>query len=98
MVGYMSMNNMNTIMQRDEQGQISPGLCCRIYCFHVILLLILCNRKFAGHNQYLLGGERSVPARYTPPFSEKRKTVQIEFFFDLYRHYPNILYSCGGLY
>lgn len=29
MVGYMSMYNMNTIMQRDEQGQISPGLYCR---------------------------------------------------------------------
>lgn len=29
MVGYMSMNNMNTIIQRDELVQISPGLCCR---------------------------------------------------------------------
>lgn len=29
MVGYMSMNNMNTIMQRVELVQVSPGLCCR---------------------------------------------------------------------
>ena len=29
MVGYMSMSNMNTIMQRVELVQISPGLCCR---------------------------------------------------------------------
>ena len=32
MVGYMSMNSMNamnTIMQRVELVQISPGLCCR---------------------------------------------------------------------
>ena len=29
MLGYMSMNNMNTIMQRVELVQVSPGLCCR---------------------------------------------------------------------
>ena len=29
MVGYMSMYNMNTIMQRIELVQVSPGLCCR---------------------------------------------------------------------
>ena len=29
MVAYISMNNMNTIMQRDEIVQILPGLCCR---------------------------------------------------------------------
>lgn len=29
MVGYMSMYNMNTIMQRVELVQVSPGLCCR---------------------------------------------------------------------